>query len=61
MIVLFIGKVAFMHINNSELKFTNSDTYGYTYDTEVYMEKERKQATTDSDPYYSETTDKGST
>jgi len=50
-----------MHINNSELKFTNSDTYGYTYDTEVYLEKERKQATTDSDPYYSETTDKGST
>lgn len=29
-IVLFKGKVAIMHINISELRFTNSDTYGYT-------------------------------
>jgi len=36
-----------MHINTLELKFTNSDNYGYTYDTEVYLGKDRKRATTD--------------
>ena len=46
------GKLHSSHIsqrktNISELKFANCDTYGYIYDMEVYLGKDRKQATID--------------
>jgi hypothetical protein len=66
-IVLFKGKVVFkQYIPKKRKRFRMKicklcDAAGYTYDMEVYLGKDRQRANRhDSDPCYSETTDKES-